>query len=617
MTVTSTTARADYNGNGATTAFTVPFYFLDNSHLLVLRTVIATGVPTTLVLGTDYTVTGAGVSSGGTVTCTTAPASGTKLSVLRNIPLDQQTHYVENDQFPSASHERALDKLTMIVQQQNEVISRSVTVPPSTSGVSTALPAPSANQLVAWDSGGTALTNVDPSSFLTIAGSSGFSDQIFTGDGSTTAFTLSAQPGATANLKVSVGGVQQYPTSNWTLSGNTLTFSTAPANGVTIYANWGTTLGIGVPSDTSVSTAKIQDAAVTTAKVLDGAVTSAKLATSGVALPNGSTATTQTANDNSTKVATTAYVDAKSGGRATPNFVNSSAMIAQRTGAINLSTSKQIGQVDNIAIWASGGAVSAGTLTQATSSVAGTTGYAARAAGVTLTGSGQISHQIYMEARDAVKYKNKTCSFSVKVAHDVGSSINYTLVAKKANSADNFSANTTLATGSATAVTTATGTTLTLTGVAMGDCSNGVALEVQAACGAITTKNFDVTEFQIDVGSSVQTYVAADQEQELARCMRYYEVHGGVVNGHPGMSMVTTAGSQSIGCTQLFAVPKRVAPTLTKNGTWLVNAVNQPVVSAPSVSGYLISSTSSSGGSGYFYPADSTCTVTATAEVTL
>lgn len=74
----------------------------------------------------------------------------------------------------------------------------------------------------------------------------------------------------------------------------------------------------------TVVTADIADGAVTTpklasnalsadvsgrSKMQDGFVTSAKLAV--VALPSGSTATTQTVSDNSTKVATTAYADAQ------------------------------------------------------------------------------------------------------------------------------------------------------------------------------------------------------------------------------------------------------------------------------------------------------------------
>jgi len=126
MTVQSTTSRADYNGNGSTTSFTIPFYFLDNTHVTVIRTTIATGDATTLVLGTDYTLTGAGVTSGGTATTTVAPTSAQKLSILRSIPLTQLTHYVENDPFPAASHEKALDQLTMENQQINEAVGRSI-----------------------------------------------------------------------------------------------------------------------------------------------------------------------------------------------------------------------------------------------------------------------------------------------------------------------------------------------------------------------------------------------------------------------------------------------------------------------------------------------------------
>lgn len=58
----------------------------------------------------------------------------------------------------------------------------------------------------------------------------------------------------------------------------------------------------------SVGSSELADNAVDTAAIQNAAVTSAKLAV--VALPAGSTATTQAQSDNSTKVATTAYVDA-------------------------------------------------------------------------------------------------------------------------------------------------------------------------------------------------------------------------------------------------------------------------------------------------------------------
>lgn len=157
MTVQTTTLRADYTGNGSTTAFTVPFYFLDNTHVLVIRTQISTGTATTLALTTDYTVSGAGVSTGGTVTCLVAPTADQKVSILRNVPFTQLTHYVENDPFPAASHEKALDQLTMEVQQLQEAIARSIKISQNNT-ISTpemnSDAASRANKVISFDSNG-------------------------------------------------------------------------------------------------------------------------------------------------------------------------------------------------------------------------------------------------------------------------------------------------------------------------------------------------------------------------------------------------------------------------------------------------------------------------------
>lgn len=234
MTVSTTTSRADYTGNGVTTAFTVPFYFLDNTHLLVLRTQISTGAITTLTLSADYTVTGAGVAAGGTVTCLSAPTSDQKLSILRNIPLTQLTHYVENDPFPAASHERALDQLTMEVQQVNEAVGRALTLAKNTpsSTASTELPTPSSNKLLGWNQTATGLQNVDPITLATIVAFGTAKADVFSGNGSQTVFTLTANPGALNNLDVSISGVTQKPVIDYTWTGGlTLTFTSAPPSG--------------------------------------------------------------------------------------------------------------------------------------------------------------------------------------------------------------------------------------------------------------------------------------------------------------------------------------------------------------------------------------------------
>src|SRR6185312_3649724 len=117
MTVNTATSTATYTGNGSTTVFPVPFYFLVNTDLQVLQKVAATGAINILVLNSDFTLTGAGVEAGGTLTMTVAPATGDTLYIARNVAAVQQTAYPANSPFPAASHEMALDRLTMLAQQ--------------------------------------------------------------------------------------------------------------------------------------------------------------------------------------------------------------------------------------------------------------------------------------------------------------------------------------------------------------------------------------------------------------------------------------------------------------------------------------------------------------------
>ncbi len=140
MTVSSTQTRVSYSGNGTTTAFAVPFYFLANSDLLVILRSSA-GVETTQVLDTNYTVTGAGVLTGGTVTMTSAPASGVTVVISRAAPYTQTTDLLPNDRLPAESIETALDKATMLAQQLDEVSDRSIKFPVSDStSLTTQLP---------------------------------------------------------------------------------------------------------------------------------------------------------------------------------------------------------------------------------------------------------------------------------------------------------------------------------------------------------------------------------------------------------------------------------------------------------------------------------------------
>lgn len=114
-----------------------------------------------------------------------------------------------------------------------------------------------------------------------------FSVDNFTGDGSTTAFTLTTDPGTLNNTFVFIGGVYQQK-SAYSVSTTTLTFGVAPLNTVTIQVAYGNSASVNVPADGSVTTVKIVDANVTTAKIADANVTRAKLAAVGQQLSSSS-----------------------------------------------------------------------------------------------------------------------------------------------------------------------------------------------------------------------------------------------------------------------------------------------------------------------------------------
>jgi hypothetical protein len=158
-----------------------------------------------------------------------APPTGTQLIIVRNVPATQETDYLANDPFPAESHERALDKLTMLVQQVELDADRALKIPLSSlATTSTELPAPSANKLLAWNSNASAVTNFDPASVITIVGQQASFSNVFIGNGVTVNFTLSRTPGNANAVDVSINGVTQVPNVDYILNGNILTFTTAP-----------------------------------------------------------------------------------------------------------------------------------------------------------------------------------------------------------------------------------------------------------------------------------------------------------------------------------------------------------------------------------------------------
>jgi len=106
-------------------------------------------------------------------------------------------------------------------------------------------------------------------------------------NGVTTTFTLSVPPGtsqyyvtptSTYQLLISVGGIIQQPDTDYTVSTNTITFTTAPTAGLSFFGIlMGDALNVGTPSDGTVTTAKLASSAVSNDKLADSSVTQSKI----------------------------------------------------------------------------------------------------------------------------------------------------------------------------------------------------------------------------------------------------------------------------------------------------------------------------------------------------
>ena len=153
--------------------------------------------------------------------------------------------------------------------------------------------APTNNQVLVWDNAngkfipgdaaadftdltGTIAASQIPNSIITremLTPTNVFSQE-FTANGSTTAFTLSADPGSKNAIQVFIDGVPQRA-SNYTVVGTTLTLGGTPVNGQVVEVRgYGIGIAVGTVADDSITGPKLQDGTITADKISSAAYAS-------------------------------------------------------------------------------------------------------------------------------------------------------------------------------------------------------------------------------------------------------------------------------------------------------------------------------------------------------
>jgi|694.fasta_scaffold01828_2 hypothetical protein len=230
MTISSTTRVNGPYTSG--TALPVTFKVFASADLNVVRLNTSTGVETSLVLGSDYTVALNGnqnTNPGGTVNLTVAASATSTVTITSDIANLQPTDLTNQGGFYPEVITDSLDRATIQIQQMSEDVGRSLKGPISDGNLNMELPtaAQRANSFLAFDANGvpTAVVSGSTGAPTTIT------RQVFSGTGSQTVFTLASDPGALGNsAQVYIGGVYQQR-STYTIGGTTLTFSSAPVAG--------------------------------------------------------------------------------------------------------------------------------------------------------------------------------------------------------------------------------------------------------------------------------------------------------------------------------------------------------------------------------------------------
>lgn len=285
-------SRDSFTGDGTTTAFTLTQTYAGQNDILVF----VDGV--IQYPGNNFTL------SGTTLTFTTAPANSARIEAFGTTPLttvntpgdgtvtpaklaaSAYTRDIFTGNGSTATYNLTGDAgsplapfvfVGGVIQDPSTHYNIDVLASPQTITFTSNLPNGTEASIVYGPVSVTGVPSDGSITFQKLAPSV-FNYDTFTGDGTTTTFTLSENVLEAKHLLVTVAAVMQTPTTAYTAQGTTLTFTSAPANGAAILVRYYVGASILTPADNSVSTVKIQNSAVTSAKIADGTITKTDLA---------------------------------------------------------------------------------------------------------------------------------------------------------------------------------------------------------------------------------------------------------------------------------------------------------------------------------------------------
>ena len=268
-----------YTAAAGQTIFPYTFWIRDASHIAVF----VNGTRQTLT--SDYTVSGVQSPTGANVVFNSGRVEDDAVTLVYDPPFERTSEFTGALRLEALNTELTY-LLTLLQSNQRKIDDAIRTGDTELVNFDGSLPELTGN-------GGRLLgikSDLSGLEYVTVAASdsiiSNYEDGSFSGTGAQTLFTLPFTPAAQNALLVWLGGVRQRPGVDYTVSGDSLVFTTAPSLGTNniTYLNTSATTSVNTPGDGSVTTAKLANGAVTTPKIAAQAVSTPRITDNAVTL---------------------------------------------------------------------------------------------------------------------------------------------------------------------------------------------------------------------------------------------------------------------------------------------------------------------------------------------
>jgi hypothetical protein len=270
-------------------------------------------------------------------------------------------------------------------------------------------------------------------------------------------------------------------------------------------------------------------------------------------------------------------------------IINGGCVVAQRGNRSAVKDTWTYGGSDRTCVNI-GGTTASGTI-QRYAVAASASGYA-QGISVTTTGIGAVFFQQRIESFNALSLNGKTVTVSALVYQNTGASQTAQLViGKPTTTADVFSAQTALGTSSGFTIPSGTPTRISYT-LALGAADASLGLYAQigySSIGAVTAKDFWITDFQLEPGAVVTPMEILPLPMERSLCEWYFLAIPASAFG--GVSYSTVGGQYAHAMTYAYPTKMRNAGAVT-NPTWSLTNAAAPTAwlsSASSLSYYTLS----------------------------